>query len=121
MRHAATNKAALDNRRSHPRINCGETQLHAIVRFEDGETQEFRLVARNVSKGGIALWREKPMVEGAVCTLALPTHSDEMIGIAGRVAFSKRLGMTVNEIGIQFDRPLDDDEFALLEITDAAA
>lgn len=117
---SATNKAAPDNRRTHPRINCGDEQLHAIVRFADGETQEFRLVARNVSRGGIALWREKPMTEGAQCTLALPTRGDEMIGVAGSVVFSKRLGMTVNEIGIQFDRPLSDDELATLDIPDAA-
>ena len=116
----ANTKTAIENRRNHPRITCGKGQLHAMVRFGDGETQEFQVIARNVSRGGIALWREKPIEEGAVCTLALPTREGEIIGIAGTVVFSKRLGMTVNEIGIRFDRPLDEDEFGMLEIADAA-
>ena len=116
----ANTSTAIENRRSHPRVTCGEGQLHATVRFGDGETQEFQVIARNVSRGGIALWREKPLKEGAACTLALPTRGGEMIGIAGTVVFSTRLGMTVYEIGIQFDRPLDEDEFEMLEIADAA-
>ena len=116
----ANSNTAIENRRDHPRINCGEGQLHAMVRFGDGETQEFQVIARNVSRGGIALWREKPVKQGAECTLALPTRGDEMIGIAGTVVFSKRLGMTVNEIGIRFDQPLDEHEFGMLEIADAA-
>ena len=115
----AKTSTAIDNRRSHPRISFGEGQLHAMARFGDGETQEFQVIARNVSRGGIALWREKPIKEGEACTLALPTHEGEIIGIAGTVVFSKRLGMTVNEIGIRFDRPLDEEEFGMLEIVDA--
>ncbi|MBN4052738.1 hypothetical protein JYU07_00485 [Roseiflexus sp. AH-315-K22] len=51
----------------------------------------------------------------------MPARGDEMMCVAGSVVFSKRLGMTVNEIGIQFDRPLSDDELATLDIPDAAA
>ena len=115
----ANTSTAIKNRRRHPRIIFGEGQLHATAHFGDGEAQEFQVIARNVSRGGIALWREKPIKEGEACTLALPTRDGEIIGIAGTVAFSKRLGMTVNEIGIRFDRPLDEDEFGMLEIVDA--
>lgn len=116
-------KSSISTRRKHPRVDCGDATLNAVARFGagdgGGETQEFRMIARNVSQSGISFWREKPMGIGSSCTLALPTRDGEMMGIEGKVVFSKRIGITVNEIGIEFDRPLDSDEFSALAVGDA--
>ena len=110
-----------DNRRKHPRISCGDAKVSAAVRFPDGSIQEFQVVARNISLGGVAIWRETPIEEGTQCTLALPTRDDELLGVPGTVMFSRRIGMTVNEIGIQFERPLDEADFASLKIVDVSS
>ncbi len=105
-------------RRKHPRLSCGDGNLKAAFRLHDGSIGRFDVVARNVSRGGIAFMHSKAVEPGADCDLILPTRHGELIGIRGTVRACRNVGIILKEIGVQFDEPLDDDSVAELAIVD---
>lgn len=108
----------MDERRKHPRMSCTDTSIQGAFRLADGIIRELRLVARNVSRGGIAIMHEGSAEPGTACNLVLPTRNGELIAIRGSVRSCRNVAVMIHEIGVEFDDPLDAESFAELSIVE---
>jgi len=103
-------------RREHPRIKCNDTRFSGAFRLPDGTIREFRLVGRNVSRGGVSFMSDRTATEGSRIDVVLPTREGEMIGVSGQVRSCRNVGFVLHEIGVQFEDPLDETSFGELAI-----
>ena len=108
----------VEERRLHPRVRTDGRKVPAAVRFADGTIQEFQLVTRNVSRGGIALMHDHVIPPGTRCQVVLPLRDGSVMGVEGEVMNCRSLGLMVQELGVAFDAPLDDGELELIALVD---
>jgi len=106
----------VNERRQHPRIKCNDTRFSGAYRLPDGTIREFRLVGRNVSRGGVSFMSDRSADEGTPIDVVLPTREGEMIGVSGQVRSCHNVGFILHEIGVQFESPLDENSFGELAI-----
>ena len=108
----------MDERRKHPRMRCTDTSIQGAFRLADGIIRELQLVARNVSRGGIAIMHDGSVEPGTSCDVVLPTRNAEAIAIRGSVRSCRNVAVMIHEIGVEFDDPLDAESFAELAIVE---
>jgi hypothetical protein len=110
--------ATVEHRRRHPRVPCRDARFSAAVQFEDSTIREFEVVARNISRGGIAIMHDKFIEPGTACVLALPVAGEEIMGVQGQVRFCRKMALVLHEIGLEFDEPLEQADLEAVTLVD---
>ena len=107
-----------EQRRTSERVQIASSGGHALVAYDDGRSEEIRVVGRDISRGGIGVMQDSSMASGSSCTVTLPVRGGDPLAIRGEVRHSQRIGLPLYKIGIRFERELTDNEFASLELVE---
>lgn len=95
-------------RRREPRV---PVKLHCIIRITQrgAGSATYTVRTRNISSGGIGFIHDKPMMIGAMCTVALESADQGGRVVCGRVAWCRPIPSAGGpcEVGLQFDQPID--------------
>jgi DNA-binding response OmpR family regulator len=72
-----------------------------------GGEARFLVSTRNLSAGGISFLHAGFVHARTLTRILLPTLSDDVVSVPGRVAFCRHVDRTVHEVGVQFDDRID--------------
>lgn len=94
--------------RAHNRFSF--TEPHSIVlRVEQpgGSTIDYRVIGRNISQGGLAVFHGHLLYPNTRCTAILRMNARESISPHGTVVYCRHFRGRIHEVGIRFDQPVD--------------
>jgi CheY-like chemotaxis protein len=83
------------------------SSVEVLVRQPGGTSSTFRVIVRNLSKGGVAVLHRAFIHPGSQVEMQLPTIKGENSKIAGKVCRVRHVGGMVYEIGVNFNKHLD--------------
>jgi hypothetical protein len=78
----------------------------------EGATARFIVRPRDISTGGMSFLHGSFLHIGRACILVLKSISGERVLVSGRIVRARCVRGRVHEIGMQFDTPVDIDDFA---------
>lgn len=101
-----------DERSRHSyRVRCA-----VRVQSSEGASATYVIMCRNISAGGLGFLTAQPLEVGQKCTLALQGDEGQGMIAAGRVVWCRPIEEVVGEdafeVGVQFDQPIDVNQFA---------
>jgi hypothetical protein len=84
-----------------------------LVHFQHAAAYHFQflVIPRNISKGGLGLLHGGFVYSGTRCVARLRTIDREFVLAAGRVMHCRCVRGRIHEVGVQFDEPIDVENF----------
>jgi hypothetical protein len=109
---AKTKDAGGKERRKWPRVPYRATpRVAVIIESEELGKRTYALIPRNISRMGISLLHGKFVYDGTPCVTGLKALDGQLVPVRGKVAWCRLITGRIHEIGIQFEEPIDLDDF----------
>jgi CheY-like chemotaxis protein len=86
-------------------------RIPVLIEQPGGTHLALRLCCRNISRGGLSLFHNAFVHEGAKCMVRLPHPTHGALDVHGTIARCRHRGGVVHEIGVNFDAPIDAKQF----------
>lgn len=109
-----SDKADRENRTRHKRV------VSCILRLQqnDSPAAVYKVTTRNLSGGGLGFFFNQYLHPGTSCYFALADRHGTGRVLQGTVRWCRHVSNTLHECGVQFDVPIDPDEFVDLELAE---
>jgi hypothetical protein len=109
---ARTKDAVGQERRKSPRVPYRATpRVAVIIESEELGKRTFALIPRNISRTGMSLLHGKFVCDGTPCVAGLKALDGQLVPVRGKVTSCRLIAGRIHEIGIQFEEPIDLDDF----------
>jgi hypothetical protein len=109
---AKTKDAVGKERRASPRVPYRATpRVAVIIESEELGKRTFALIPRNISRLGMSLLHGKFVYDGTPCVAGLKALDGQLVPVRGKVMWCRLIAGRIHEIGIQFEEPIDLEEF----------
>jgi hypothetical protein len=100
------------NHRRHERVPCRCPGVLVIIN-QQGYQSTFWIPVRDISKGGIAFLHRSMLHKGTPCTIRVRTPGQKWLEVPGKIVRSRYLRNMIYEVGLQFNREIDVEDFKL--------
>jgi len=109
---ARAKDAVGQERRKSPRVPYRATpRVAVIIESEEIGKRTFALIPRNISRTGMSLLHGKFVYDGTPCVAGLKALDGQLVPVRGKVMWCRLIAGRIHEIGIQFEEPIDLDDF----------
>lgn len=80
-----------------------------VLRIEQhgGGTHDYRVIGRNISRGGIAVFHGQVVYPNTRCMAILRTNAGTSVSLPCTVVYCHHFRARIHEIGLRFDKPID--------------
>lgn len=107
--------------RLHSRFSYTAPQIFVLHVEASDQTRDYRVLGKNISQGGLAVFHGQVLYPNTRCKLTLRTTAGEAVPVAGVVVYCKHFRARIHEIGLRFDSPVDVTRFVTETPTTEAA
>lgn len=110
----------LKDKRKQPRLPYRKlAQIAVAIKRHGGEWGKYVVRSRDLSSGGIGFIHGAYIHIGTECRVVLKDRRGQVVCLDGVVRQCKLLSGTVHDIGVQFSKPIDLDDFTSAEVSSA--
>ncbi len=103
-----------EERRQTPRLPYQQfPRLNVLLENEHKGRRTYGLAPRNLSRAGISLLHGKFVYGGTNCIAGLRTLDGQITPVHGKVIWCRLVTGRVHELGVQFDEPIDIEQFVV--------
>jgi hypothetical protein len=94
--------------RAHRRFPFADVQS-LVLRVDQpgGNAADYRVLARNISQGGLAVFHGQLLYPNTRCTAFLRTAEGKAVAVSGTVVYCRHYRAKIHEVGVRFDEPVD--------------
>ncbi len=100
-----------DNKRSERRVEFRDAQMLISIEHPAGGISNLQVITRNISSGGMSFLHGGYIHTRSRCKIRLARRQGSELTIQGTVRSCRHVRDHIHEIGVQFDRKLDVQEF----------
>lgn len=106
--------------RAHRRFPFADVQS-LVLRVDQpgGNAADYRVLARNISQGGLAVFHGQLLYPNTRCTAFLRTADGKAVAVSGAVVYCRHYRSKIHEVGVRFDEPVDVTRFMVANSGDA--